>query len=517
MTDDIIEADHLADWGRDPAEPDDAIYRKADDYIDAETGQRPPPVDHRGQPWPSEPQAERDVIGCLFNYAEAYGDLAAIVTADDFYLPSAERAFSAFGSLAAEGKSPDPWMVHERTGVPYDDLLRWQQEAPSLDRSIDRARHVADRARRRAALLALSEAHRDALDTGRPWAGLAAVLEDAPAPPAVADWTEAVRPVAHDNGDKHPAAWTRDDGETLLYAGRLNTIYGLPGDGKSWTALIAAVETMRAGRVAYLDFEDKPSTVAARAQLLGELDVFTDSDRFRYIDGQTLCDGPAGPVRIAAAAQWCSDGFGPGLMVLDAAESAGCPSDGSPVVEWYHRMVDPWLDAGCGVLVVDHVPKRSKERPAGAIGSQHKQARASGAALLATGAPWTKRLGGKLILIVEKDRPGDLPAPKHKPVAVIVGHYDEHGGFRYTVETPDPALISTASQPNDATLNRISGDVLDAIDAAPDGLSKTAIRKAVKGRGATIDAALDQLVDEGELVRGDDNAYRRPDNVIPIR
>ena len=40
------------------------------------------------------------------------------------------------------------------------------------------------------------------------------------------------------------------------------------------------------------------------------------------------------------------------LLVIDAAESAGCPADGASVMPWFEENVIPWYRQGIGVLIV---------------------------------------------------------------------------------------------------------------------------------------------------------------------
>ena len=146
------------------------------------------------------------------------------------------------------------------------------------------------------------------------------------------------------------------------------------------------------------------------------------------------------PTAVAEAQQWLADAPSPefSLMVIDAAESSGCASDGSDVNPWIRKMVESWRSTGAGVLCVDHQPKRSEGRPDGPIGSQRKLAAVDGAALAISGMPWTKRKGGKIILTNHKDRDGDLTAPNHQAVAVIVGIWSGEGdarAFGYSIES----------------------------------------------------------------------------------
>ena len=157
-----------------------------------------------------------------------------------------------------------------------------------------------------------------------------------------------------------PAVVQRQDGATVLYAGKLNWIFGLPGSGKSWVSIIAIQEAvLRGGNVLLLDFEDTPATFQRRAALLG-FNPALYADSFRYIR-PGLTDTPTA---IAEAQQWLTTATDASmsLAVVDAAESSGCPSDGSDVNPWLARMVKPWRDVGAGVLCVDHIPKRGADR-----------------------------------------------------------------------------------------------------------------------------------------------------------
>ena len=62
----------------------------------------------------------------------------------------------------------------------------------------------------------------------------------------------------------------RSDGSTLLYDGKLNFLFGVPGSVKSWVALYCVIETLLRGRRAiYWDHEDTPGTLSRRSKLMG--------------------------------------------------------------------------------------------------------------------------------------------------------------------------------------------------------------------------------------------------------
>ena len=94
------------------------------------------------------------------------------------------------------------------------------------------------------------------------------VLPLPPEPPPYPGFGQYVKTIEQ-KGKALPALLTRSDGETLLYAGKVNTVFGEPGMSKTWIAIKAAIEAIEhAGRVLWWDFEDKPDTLFRRVESL---------------------------------------------------------------------------------------------------------------------------------------------------------------------------------------------------------------------------------------------------------
>ena len=286
------------------------------------------------------------------------------------------------------------------------------------------------------------------------------------------------------------AMMQRKDGSTLFYDGKLNFLFGVPGSGKSWVALECIHETLLRGRrAAYWDHEDTPNTLNRRSKLLGlDLADFWGDSQFKYL--RPGLDGS--PLAMTEAMTWIADGDGPALIVIDSAESAGCPSDGADVAPWLAQIVQPFLDVGCTVLVLDHVPKRKEGRPLGPIGSQHKLAKIDGAALFVSGIPWTQKTDGHLVLTNHKDRHGQLPAPIGKAVARLIGTH-EAGSLHLSIVAPEAEdNIEEAYIP---TLQALA-------DAGKDGiLGQKAMRDLVVGRADQRDKAIGNLVELGFILK----------------
>ena len=282
-----------------------------------------------------------------------------------------------------------------------------------------------------------------------------------------------------------PALLTRTDGATLLYEGRLNSIFGEPSGGKTWVAIMAVVEAVRSGaRVVWWDFDDRPSTLAARLNALGADDVIQG--------GHILYATPdmAGDEReMRIMCDWMGRGRRAGLVVLDSVEQAGLPTDSNNAGPWYEAHVSPFLARDIGVLPVDHVAKRREDRPMGAIGSQHKRARISGAGLLLIGTPWTKKQPGKIKLVNHKDRLGDLPEPMNKTVAIVSVTHGVNGRLNYTIDAPRA----------EENTEDVTGLLLEAIAAqGSDGVrTKKNIRGLLNVGHLKLDPALDDCLNNG--------------------
>ena len=294
------------------------------------------------------------------------------------------------------------------------------------------------------------------------------------------------RPLTADPQPKLPAVLTRSDGETLLYEGRFNSLHGKPGEGKTWVSLLVVVEAIRQGsRVAIWDFEDRPSTTATRLAAVGAADVL-DSPSLLYVTPSLAEDSNAREY----LREWLKGGERPGMVVIDAAESSGAPSDGADVKDWIREYVTPWIEGGTTALVIDHVAKQSVDRPRGQIGSQRKLAAVDGAALFVTGAPWTKSEGGKVYLRNDKDRVGDLPERMGEWVAEISGEH-VNGVLSLGIH-PYKGREDVVNE------DQLYFDLLRAFDETrPDVVrGSRAVRDMVEGTGVAIDRVLHDLIND---------------------
>ena len=291
-----------------------------------------------------------------------------------------------------------------------------------------------------------------------------------------------------------PFIYTRSDGHPLLYGQSVNILFGKPGQGKSFVSLDVMREVIaKGGRVIYVDYEDRPHTVHDRAVSMGAEGEFMQVDCLRYVD----------PAFIEAhswgAMEWLLEAPHPeySLVVIDAAESAGCPSDGAAVMEWFEANVFPWWRAGAGVLLIDHTPKRKVQNDTvyGPIGSQGKLGAVKGVALLCFGTSWTRKRDGMITLAVHKDRAGYV-GQQGATIATIDGkHVMENGRRILKLTVSEPHGGEDAAE----TADNVERTMLLALDdAGPQGIKGSAnLRKAVGFRGEAVHAAMKTLEGAG--------------------
>ena len=284
-----------------------------------------------------------------------------------------------------------------------------------------------------------------------------------------------------------PSAFERLDGETLLYQGLDNTAYGEVSIGKSWTALMAAIQQLRAGaHVLWWDAEDKPTTLARRLQLLKATN-YIGHPAIKWVTGELT----KSPTAMVQALAHLDSGDVPGLVVIDSATAHGCPADNRDPLPWMNDNIKPWNDAGHTTLLLDHVPKQRKDRPDGGVGGFQKLQDIEGAGLYVHGKPWNGTEGGELHLTVQKDRHGQLPAQKYSTAATV---YVDWADDKLTLDW-SVGLPNTKPEGED-----LQTELLEAIERVGNGGIKgsRAMRELLKGKRAKdIDAARNELESVG--------------------
>ena len=221
-----------------------------------------------------------------------------------------------------------------------------------------------------------------------------------------------------------PTVMEREDGQALLYPGRLNMLYGPSEAAKSWISLYTCIQLIERGeRVVYLDLEDEPVNTLERLQLMG---ASPDDLRngFRYVRPEE----PLAPMQKSRWGEQRADKKGERnnelfLKLLAEADPAMIVADGMTVLYGLHGLdsndsvqtdtITSWLksltrNGRTTVLVVDHTAK-NPTRGSMPIGSQHKVSMVQGTLLQTypVRQPMPDAVG-EVELIVLKDRPGKV-------------------------------------------------------------------------------------------------------------
>jgi hypothetical protein len=295
-----------------------------------------------------------------------------------------------------------------------------------------------------------------------------------------------------DDGETHPSMLARTDGRCLLYPARVHALHAEPEALKSWLALKACAERIAAGEaVLYLDFEDSPASVVQRLLDLGVAPAAI-AERFIYIRP----DEPLTPAAMHDLDQALS--AEPTLAVIDGVTEAYTqlglnPMDNVDIATWLDLLPRKFARAGVTVLTLDHVVKDRENRGRYAIGGQHKLAGVDVAYSLKVLQPFARGRDGLVSITVQKDRAGRVREfAADGQVALLRAVSGPDGSVRIKLEPPEQSAAG-AFRPT-LLMERVSR----AVEATP-GLTKTAIREAVRGKAKQIDLARETLISEGYI------------------
>jgi hypothetical protein len=268
-------------------------------------------------------------------------------------LNAAAKALSHFGDDYWPRSQAERWLYDALSFTEYDGRT-WRAEA-TIDSAYRSAEHDW-----RAELVAEGARFPDSRDSGITDTARAtgrAVVAVAPRRLDLTPWLDGsyVAPT--------PAiGLVRDDAATMLYPAKWHTVIGSNTAGKTWFALAACADEMRAGRtIVYAHFEEvSPAETIDRLILMGLAREIL-AERFVWLD----CAMPwaVGEFAEAFAAVWPA----PSLVVLDGINAA-CTRHGQDptqvqAVGWYRAMfVTPAAMNGAAVLSLGHTPKAREKQ-----------------------------------------------------------------------------------------------------------------------------------------------------------
>ena len=470
--------------------------------------------------------AERAVLGACLISEPAIAATAAILTSSDFHRPHHATIYATIVSMWAAGRPVDMVTVTGALldtgdigrcgGAPY--LHRLVAEVPAVGSAPHYARQVADRAAvrklstigiqlQRAADLDDAAYRRQILDTAV--TDLDAMVGQLrghgyDTPPG-ASWKPVdIRPVL--DGDAKqimPMIGARDDGQAILYPGRLHTIAGESEAGKTWFCAALVDSEIRGGHhVVIIDPEDDA------AGWIGRLTVLSSADRVRIADHVTYIQ----PEEPMPGAGWRSLQpvllrNRPTLVILDGITAAMSlhgldPLSNADVAKFSTEVLRPLTRTGAAVLVTDHVPKAGANGRY-AIGAAHKLNGVDGAAfMLEARRPFSVGVEGRSTMLIAKDRPGQLR--RHGRPAkdgltywgdLVMSSYDDR--FVQLGIKPPPPPEEVAAMGDRPRPTIIMERVSKAVEGAKQPLTARGLQDRVNGKAATIRQAVAALIDEG--------------------
>lgn len=472
-------------------------------------------------------QAERAVLGaCLIGSEQAIAETAAILTSSDFHRPHHATIYATIVSMWAAGRPVDPVTItgalldtgdiHRCGGAPY--LHRLVEQVPSAASAAYYARQVADRAavRRLHSIGLQLQNAADVDDADRRRHLLDSAVTDLDAmvghlrgqgfdTPPGSSWKPVdIGPVlSGETRQIEPMVGAREDGQAILYPGRLHTIASESEAGKTWFCAALVDSEIRSGHhVVIVDPEDDAAGWIGRLTILSQADRVLIGRHVTYVQPEEPMPGAGwrslNPVLIRHR---------PTLIVVDGITAAMSlhgldPLSNADVAKFATEVLRPLTRSGAAVLATDHVPKTGANGRY-AIGAAHKLNGVDGAAfILEARRPFGVGQEGRSTLLIAKDRPGQLR--RHGRPAkdgltwwgdlTMVSH-DERFVELSVKPPPPPEVVAAQSERPRPTI--IMERVSKAIEQAGRPVTMRDLRARVTGKALTIDQAVACLCDEG--------------------
>lgn len=207
-----------------------------------------------------------------------------------------------------------------------------------------------------------------------------------------------------------PSILKREDGNFILYANKINAIFGESESGKTWIALEAVRQELEKKNIVfYLDFEDSARGIKNRLKTMGI--ETTGLKQFRYANpDEGITRGVVEVIQTEISIHK------PSLIVVDGVNAAmnllGLDLEKNKDATTFSQLIlRPLRMENACILTIDHVTKSKETRGNYAIGAQAKRADIDGVAIAVEVAmPFGRGTDGSLNLKVTKDRPGFVRA-----------------------------------------------------------------------------------------------------------
>lgn len=294
---------------------------------------------------------------------------------------------------------------------------------------------------------------------------------------------------------------TRTDGKSLIYAGKVHSIYGESESGKSWVAQIATAEMLRADKkVIYIDFESDPQDIVKRLKALG-VSRANLLQYFTYIRPETA--------RSASDPHWeailepdCAQ-----LVIIDGVTESltmwgGETVDNDSITKWMRQFPRTVANkSGAAVVLIDHITKNSETRGRFAIGGQAKLATIDGAAYIVEPIEvLSPGRVGSLTIRVTKDRIGDVRASAgmwrksdRTQEAAVLTIDSTKAQMQYVIGAP-----TSEDELNERTEFKKLSEMAEFIHNNA-GCSRRELNEGIRGDKALISERLETLISRGYI------------------
>jgi len=299
---------------------------------------------------------------------------------------------------------------------------------------------------------------------------------------------------------------TRTDGKCLIYPGKLHSIYGEPGHGKTWVSLHLVRERLLLGEsVVYFDYDEDDGGRSIALRLI-ELGMTPDEvGNLHYFNPQGIGRDGSQWARLRKTIRKHQptlvvvDTMAPALVELGLNEK-----DNAEVGAWYRHA--RWLLSGVtprpALVIVDHVVKSGEGRGRWARGAGDKLGRLHAAYGVESTTPFSRERPGQINLIIAKDRGGEVGRESETAATVRFNPQGAKGHLEITIDVPAAASLADLSQAHENVVNEAKRRVLGMIETNPMTRSWAArdLKRSANMKAAVVEDALKELVDDGILI-----------------
>lgn len=327
-----------------------------------------------------------------------------------------------------------------------------------------------------------------------------------PLPPT--SWQPVDLAAAFDHREAKPTLLARDDGECLLYGGKVHWIVGESESCKTWLLVHAADEVVRrGGHVLWIDYEDSAATLLERLSAVG-LTRRQIIDHVVFVAPEdALADHRGTPTRAWGDMGQTIESRGFALCVIDGiTEAMGVEGldlmSNTDVATFMARVPKRIAATGAAVACIDHVTKSNEGRGRWAIGGQHKVAGLDGCLfVLDVERPFyrartSEPVEGRVSVRVGKDRPGWVRGNARGPYGS--DRTQAIASFELVSFADDGVTLHLAApSEDDATVDLALVRVIARHLAAYESDTTTNVEKGVGGRGSTVRSTLKTMAGRG--------------------